>query len=642
MKARNTVYGLLRGLLLLFAFALGTPLAQAQNYSVTNLGSPSSWVPQKGINASGQVAFQDYDSSSNSYRTFFFNGTSSQNIGSLGASYKDTYPSAINTSGQVVGNAYDAGYYISSAFSWTQAGGMVNLGTLGGTNSYAYDVNASGQVVGNAHPAGNGAWRAFSWTQAGGMVDLGTLGGTYSSANAVSASGQVVGYAYTVGNTETRAFSWTQAGGMVDLGLPAGSPLAYATGVNNSGQVVGAFYTAGYAEQRAFSWTQAGGMVDLGTLGGTYTYPIAVTASGQVIGLSQTAGGEQRAFSWTQAGGMVDIGTLGAGYTYAYAASDLGQAVGVSYTAGYAAIRAFSWTQAGGMVDLNTRIPSAPPGMELYYGLAISSNGGFIAAYANTGTVRLGGSSTAPALGPIAASDPVAVGAQVAVSAGFTDADAADTHTAQWTWDDATSEYGIVSESAGAGTATGTHVYGAAGVYKVGLLVTDSTGRTATVSRDVVVYDPSAGFVTGGGWINSPAGAYKAEPMLVGRATFGFVSKYLKGATKPSGKTEFQFQAAKLNFHSDNYDWLVVAGARAQYKGVGTINGAGSFKFLLTAIDGQLTGGGGVDRFRIKIWHYDATLQADVVDYDNQVGAGEGTATEGTVIGGGSIVIHKK
>ncbi len=294
------------------------------------------------------------------------------------------------------------------------------------------------------------------------------------------------------------------------------------------------------------------------------------------------------------------------------------------------------------MVDLNTRIPSAPAGMELWYGLAISDNGA-IAAYANMGTVLLGGSSTAPVVGPIAASDPVAAGVAVAVSACFTDVDATDTHAAQWTWGDASSGAGVVSQNAGSGTASGSHAFTAAGIYTVSVLITDSTGRTATVSRDIVVYDPSAGFVTGGGWINSPAGAYKADQTLAGRATFGFVSKYQKGATKPSGNTEFQFRAAKLNFESSNYDWLVVAGARAQYKGTGTINGAGTYKFLLTAIDGAVRGGGGLDRFRIKIWHYDATLQADVVDYDNQIDtSAEGTLTEGTVIGGGSIVIHAK
>jgi hypothetical protein len=46
-----------------------------------------------------------------------------------------------------------------------------------------------------------------------------------------------------------------------------------------------------------------------------------------------------------------------------------------------------------------------------------------------------------------------------------------------------------------------------------------------------VVYDPSGGFVTGGGWINSPAGACKlawCTDETVGRANFGFVSQYRK------------------------------------------------------------------------------------------------------------------
>jgi len=149
----------------------------------------------------------------------------------------------------------------------------------------------------------------------------------------------------------------------------------------------------------------------------------------------------------------------------------------------------------------------------------------------------------------------------------------------------------------------------------------------------VVVYDPGAGFVTGGGWITSLAGAYAANPALTGRANFGFNSKYKHGANVPDGQTEFHFQAAGFNFHSTVYEWLVVAGARAQYKGTGTINGSGSYTFLLTAIDGQQPGGGGVDRFRLKVWGSGGVI------YDNQMGAADdGTAS--TALGGGSIVIH--
>jgi len=109
-----------------------------------------------------------------------------------------------------------------------------------------------------------------------------------------------------------------------------------------------------------------------------------------------------------------------------------------------------------------------------------------------------------------------------------------------------------------------------------------------------------------------------------------------KGATVPTGQTEFQFKAGALNFKSAAYEWLVVSGSRAPYKGQGTINGAGDYGFLLTAIDGELNGGGGTDRFRMKIWDRASGL----VVYDNQLGQDEyGDAA--TVIGGGSIVIRK-
>jgi hypothetical protein len=77
----------------------------------------------------------------------------------------------------------------------------------------------------------------------------------------------------------------------------------------------------------------------------------------------------------------------------------------------------------------------------------------------------------------------------------------------------------------------------------------------------------------------------------------------------------------------------VVAGARAQFKGEGTINGAGGYGFMLVAIDGQQPGGGGVDKFRIKVWD----MAGDGIVYDNQMGDGSAA----TRLGGGSIVIQK-
>ena len=54
----------------------------------------------------------------------------------------------------------------------------------------------------------------------------------------------------------------------------------------------------------------------------------------------------------------------------------------------------------------------------------------------------------------------------------------------------------------------------------------------------------------------------------------------------------------------------------------------------MSTVDGQLSGGGGTDKFRIKIWD----KATGKVVYDNQKGASD-TATPTTVLGGGSISI---
>ncbi|WP_066403007.1 MBG domain-containing protein [Flavisolibacter tropicus] len=151
------------------------------------------------------------------------------------------------------------------------------------------------------------------------------------------------------------------------------------------------------------------------------------------------------------------------------------------------------------------------------------------------------------------------------------------------------------------------------------------------------VYDPSNGFITGGGWIASPKGAYVADPLATGKANFGFVAKYKKGSTALEGETEFQFQAGNLNFKSTLYETatLVISGAKASYRGVGTINGTGSYKFTLVATDGEINGGGGTDKIRMKITRSDGS-----VVYDNQLGSAD-NAELTTVLGGGSIVIHE-
>ncbi|MFC2039358.1 OmpL47-type beta-barrel domain-containing protein [Chloroflexota bacterium] len=182
----------------------------------------------------------------------------------------------------------------------------------------------------------------------------------------------------------------------------------------------------------------------------------------------------------------------------------------------------------------------------------------------------------------------------------------------------------------------------APGVYTLVVEATDLASNTVLSDPILfVVYDPTGGFVTGGGWIDSPEGAYTPDSSLTGKATFGFVSKYKKNAEVPTGQTEFRFRVAGLNFHSSSYDWLVVAGSRANFKGVGTINGEGEYKFMLTAIDADINDSDSfdIDRFRIKIWDEEEEDGVETVVYDNALGDDSDEAT--TEIGGGSIVIHK-
>ncbi|KKQ86039.1 MAG: hypothetical protein UT08_C0002G0061 [Candidatus Woesebacteria bacterium GW2011_GWB1_38_8] len=241
--------------------------------------------------------------------------------------------------------------------------------------------------------------------------------------------------------------------------------------------------------------------------------------------------------------------------------------------------------------------------------------------------------NVAPSVGTVTAPvEPVAITNSVNAGVNFTDPGTSDTHTAVWKWGDSSTSEGTVT----GGSATGSHPYTSAGVYTVKVTVTDDDGGSNQQTfQFVVVYDPNGGFVTGGGWIDSPSGAYTTNSTLTGKANFGFVSKYQQGATVPTGNTKFQFKVADLNFDSTIYDWLVVAGPNAKYKGSGTINGEGDYGFILNARDGQVNGGGGVDKFRIKIWD----KATDTVVYDNQLGdSGDSEATD--TIEAGSIVIH--
>lgn len=204
-------------------------------------------------------------------------------------------------------------------------------------------------------------------------------------------------------------------------------------------------------------------------------------------------------------------------------------------------------------------------------------------------------------------------------------------HTAKWQLDGTTITGVVAAEPSGTklGKVTGSYKPTAAGVYKLRMNVTDQKGITsyATTNGDheafLVAYDPRGGYTYGAGKFISPKGAWTGNPNASGKVSFGFTSNYFKGATNPKGETAFEFKLAGFEFYALNFDYLVISGAKAQYKGLGktVIDGVeqSGLAFIMTVIDGQLSGGGGVDKIRMKIYN----KNTGAVIYDNQPGAGD-------------------
>jgi hypothetical protein len=190
----------------------------------------------------------------------------------------------------------------------------------------------------------------------------------------------------------------------------------------------------------------------------------------------------------------------------------------------------------------------------------------------------------------------------------------------------------MVTEANGMGTVTGSYIYAAPGIYPVTVTVTDQRGASgsATAVPGVVVITLTIGGIIGSGVLNAPP-FMVAAATRAGQVRFRLAAKYAGNRTVPQGQTVLQFKATHRTFRSNGLDWLVVSGGTAWYEGTGTINGAGSYGFLVAA-DG---GGSGAGKVRIRIWD-EAT---GTVVYDSQPGAPINAAPT-TAIGHGRITLR--
>jgi probable HAF family extracellular repeat protein len=190
-----------------------------------------------------------------------------------------------------------------------------DLGTLGGTTSFARAVNSLGQVTGNAQldplePAPR--LNAFIWSPPSGpLQNIGVLPGSnnFSRGYAINDSGVIVGES---DNNSSMAFRWDPVNGMTGLVRIAGGSFAgVAHGINNAGYIVG-ISSNGFAS-RPTIWDPAGVASDLGSLDGLNTSfgrAWAISNNGVAVGFSATGvGPNPQATMWNGAQ-ILNLGSL--------------------------------------------------------------------------------------------------------------------------------------------------------------------------------------------------------------------------------------------------------------------------------------------------------------------------------------------
>jgi probable HAF family extracellular repeat protein len=243
-----------------------------------------------------------------------------QDLGTLGTG-SDAIALLVNERGQIVGESYinsQKSTYCNNAFGFAlttgafiwELGEMKNLGSFGGSCTFAADLNNQGVVVGLSTSPGDTFQHAFLWD--GSLHELpNTVGGNDAAAIAINEAGDVVGWASVSGsfsakNLVEHASLWKN-GIMTDLGTLGTDPCSNGFSVNAAKQVVGISVAAGvhppcnFDQTRAFLW-QNGSIVDLNTLipadSSLYlTSPETINDRGEIAGVGvDISTGNQHAF----------------------------------------------------------------------------------------------------------------------------------------------------------------------------------------------------------------------------------------------------------------------------------------------------------------------------------------------------------
>jgi probable HAF family extracellular repeat protein len=174
--------------------------ADGTRVELGTLGGPLSGADE--INDAGQVAGWSHTPAGVTHAFRWTPASGMEDLGTLGGGWSGAR--GLNALGHVAGWSQTSDG-ATHAFLWTPEAGMVDLDPSG-SECYAEAVNDRDEVVGYHYPEGSA--RAFFWSSGTGLIELGTLGGGFSRAWDLNESGVVVGDS-TDGIAPELATVWT-------------------------------------------------------------------------------------------------------------------------------------------------------------------------------------------------------------------------------------------------------------------------------------------------------------------------------------------------------------------------------------------------------------------------------------------------